>query len=215
MVRKEKGRDCRSPVLAQCTDPDLQISLPGSATADQSATGSDDNEAAQQVELKSTSDTGNAEIRATDSARSDRRSTRNVVSKHEKGWRRIVRNFSPSWFSVTMGTGIVSTILITIPWKAAWLYYLSIVFFVLNVGLFSDDRRSYEQLVSRHDTNGLCHHRGNVDFCVRTRMGPMGRMGGMGHVDAGQHRGRERHDQSGDLTVGRLARLTVRLEIRG
>ena len=58
-------------------------------------------------------------------------------SKYDHGWRRIVRNFSPSWFSVTMGTGIVSTILITIPWKAHWLYYLSIVFFVLNVWLFS------------------------------------------------------------------------------
>lgn len=60
-----------------------------------------------------------------------------VVSKYDQGWRRIVRNFSPSWFSVTMGTGICATILITIPWKADWLYYLSIVFFVLNVCLFS------------------------------------------------------------------------------
>ncbi len=58
-------------------------------------------------------------------------------SRYDKGWRRIVTNFSPSWFSVTMGTGIVSTILITIPWKAQWLYYLSIIFFVLNVALFS------------------------------------------------------------------------------
>lgn len=57
-------------------------------------------------------------------------------SRHERGWRRIVRNFSPSWFAVTMGTGIVSTILITIPWHARWLYYLSIIFFALNVGLF-------------------------------------------------------------------------------
>ena len=59
------------------------------------------------------------------------------VSRYDKGWRRVVTNFSPSWFSVTMGTGIVSTILITIPWKAEWLYYLSIIFFVLNVCLFS------------------------------------------------------------------------------
>lgn len=59
------------------------------------------------------------------------------VSRYDKGWRRIVTNFSPSWFSVTMGTGAVSTILITIPWKADWTYYLSIVFFVLNVFLFS------------------------------------------------------------------------------
>ncbi|TKA82697.1 hypothetical protein B0A55_01273 [Friedmanniomyces simplex] len=60
-----------------------------------------------------------------------------ATSKHDRGWRRIVRNFSPSWFSVTMGTGIVSLIFITIPWKAAWLHYLGIVFFVLNVCLFS------------------------------------------------------------------------------
>ncbi|KAK3074740.1 Plasma membrane sulfite pump involved in sulfite metabolism [Teratosphaeriaceae sp. CCFEE 6253] len=36
-----------------------------------------------------------------------------------------------------MGTGIVSLIFITIPWRAAWLHYLGIVFFVLNVALFS------------------------------------------------------------------------------
>lgn len=60
-----------------------------------------------------------------------------TLAKNEQGWRRVVRNFSPSWFSITMGTGIVSTILITIPWKTSWLYYLSIVFWVLNVCLFS------------------------------------------------------------------------------
>lgn len=58
------------------------------------------------------------------------------TSKNDQGWRRIIRNFSPSWFSVTMGTGIVSLILITIPFKASWLYHLSLVFFVLNVVLF-------------------------------------------------------------------------------
>nr|OQO27964.1 hypothetical protein B0A51_03809 [Rachicladosporium sp. CCFEE 5018] len=55
---------------------------------------------------------------------------------YNKGWRRIVRNFSPSWFSVTMGTGIVSLIFITIPFKAAWLHYLGILFFALNAALF-------------------------------------------------------------------------------
>lgn len=59
-----------------------------------------------------------------------------TLSKNDTGWRRVVRNFSPSWFSVTMGTGIVSLIFITIPWKAAWLHYLGIVFFVLNTALF-------------------------------------------------------------------------------
>lgn len=59
-----------------------------------------------------------------------------IVSKYDQGWRRIVRNFSPSWFSVTMGTGIVANIFIIIPFKAAWLYYLGIVFFALTVVLF-------------------------------------------------------------------------------
>ena len=59
------------------------------------------------------------------------------VSKESRGWRRIVRNFSPSWFSVTMGTGVVATIFISFPWKANWLYYISIIFFVLNVVLFT------------------------------------------------------------------------------
>lgn len=35
-----------------------------------------------------------------------------------------------------MGTGIVSILLISIPYQAHWLYYLSIVFFLLNTVLF-------------------------------------------------------------------------------
>lgn len=35
-----------------------------------------------------------------------------------------------------MGTGIVSMLLFTIPYQARWLYYASIVFFVLNTILF-------------------------------------------------------------------------------
>jgi tellurite resistance protein TehA-like permease len=57
-------------------------------------------------------------------------------SKYEVGWRRVVRNFSPSWFSVTMGTGVVGIILIAIPFKADWLYWLSVFFFGLNTILF-------------------------------------------------------------------------------
>ena len=64
-------------------------------------------------------------------------STLTPPSKYDVGWRRVVRNFSPSWFSVTMGTGIVSILLITIPFKADWLYWLSVFFFGLNVILFS------------------------------------------------------------------------------
>ncbi|OCL13951.1 hypothetical protein AOQ84DRAFT_351743 [Glonium stellatum] len=58
------------------------------------------------------------------------------LTKYDVGWRRVVRNFSPSWFSVTMGTGIVSLLLITIPFKARWLYWISVLFFVLNTLLF-------------------------------------------------------------------------------
>lgn len=60
-----------------------------------------------------------------------------TTTKYDVGWRRVVRNFSPSWFSVTMGTGIVSVLLISIPFRATWLYWLSVVFFVLNAVLFS------------------------------------------------------------------------------
>lgn len=66
----------------------------------------------------------------------------NILNDGEKnmyntGWRRIVRNFSPSWFSVTMGTGIVSLLFITIPFKSTWLYWLSVAFFILNTVFFT------------------------------------------------------------------------------
>jgi tellurite resistance protein TehA-like permease len=35
-----------------------------------------------------------------------------------------------------MGTGIVSILLFTFPWKASWLYHLSLIVFVLNLTLF-------------------------------------------------------------------------------
>ncbi|KAM0719544.1 hypothetical protein Q7P37_003674 [Cladosporium fusiforme] len=56
--------------------------------------------------------------------------------KNNQGWRRIVRNFSPAWFVTTMGTGIVAVLFKSIPFEARWLYWLSIVFFALNTGLF-------------------------------------------------------------------------------
>ncbi|PNY27301.1 Sulfite efflux pump SSU1 [Tolypocladium capitatum] len=58
-------------------------------------------------------------------------------SKEEVGWRRIVRNFTPSWFAVNMGTGIVSILLHNLPYNAAWLQRVSYVFFAANVGLFA------------------------------------------------------------------------------
>ncbi|KAL1969193.1 hypothetical protein VTN77DRAFT_447 [Rasamsonia byssochlamydoides] len=60
-----------------------------------------------------------------------------TLTKYDVGWRRVVRHFSPSWFSVTMGTGIVAVLLISIPFHAHWLYYLSIIFFILNTALFA------------------------------------------------------------------------------
>lgn len=59
-----------------------------------------------------------------------------ALTKYDVGWRRVVRNFSPSWFAVTMGTGIVSILLYSIPFKARWLYWLSVIFFAFNAGLF-------------------------------------------------------------------------------
>jgi C4-dicarboxylate transporter/malic acid transport protein len=53
------------------------------------------------------------------------------------GWRWVVRNFTSSWFTIVMGTGIVSIILHQMPYNGAWLYYLSIIVFVLNVVLFT------------------------------------------------------------------------------
>ncbi|CAG7956549.1 unnamed protein product [Penicillium nalgiovense] len=57
-------------------------------------------------------------------------------SKHNHGWRRIVRNFTPAWFSVNMGTGITSILLNTLPYNGRWLYWISVVIFVLNILLF-------------------------------------------------------------------------------
>ncbi|KAJ6444435.1 C4-dicarboxylate transporter/malic acid transport protein [Purpureocillium lavendulum] len=60
-----------------------------------------------------------------------------LKTKYDEGWRRIVRNFTPSWFAVNMGTGIVSVLLHNLPWNAQWLQYVSYVFFALNIALFA------------------------------------------------------------------------------
>ncbi|PSR77991.1 voltage-dependent anion channel-domain-containing protein [Coniella lustricola] len=57
--------------------------------------------------------------------------------KHSVGWRRIVRNFTPSWFAVNMGTGIVSILLLRgLPYTTLAFSYLAYAFFALNVALF-------------------------------------------------------------------------------
>ncbi|KAJ5167675.1 uncharacterized protein N7482_003269 [Penicillium canariense] len=72
-----------------------------------------------------------------------------AISKHDHGWRRVIRNFTPanvedinthryaSWFSVNMGTGIVSILLNTLPYNGRWLHDVSVVIFILNVVYFT------------------------------------------------------------------------------
>ncbi|KAJ6014219.1 hypothetical protein N7540_008810 [Penicillium herquei] len=56
-------------------------------------------------------------------------------AKYNVGWRRV--NYGNSrWFAVTMGTGIVSVLLQSIPFSSTALHYISIVFFALNTVLF-------------------------------------------------------------------------------
>jgi hypothetical protein len=59
------------------------------------------------------------------------------ISNLNRGWRRVVRNFTPSWFAVNMGTGIVSALLHNLPYPALWLIYISYIFFCLNILLFN------------------------------------------------------------------------------
>ncbi|OJD14537.1 hypothetical protein AJ78_05118 [Emergomyces pasteurianus Ep9510] len=59
------------------------------------------------------------------------------LAKNDRGWRRIVRNFTPSWFTINMGTGIVSILLFGLPYNGEWLYWISVGIFGLNVFLFS------------------------------------------------------------------------------
>ncbi|KAK6355663.1 Plasma membrane sulfite pump involved in sulfite metabolism [Orbilia javanica] len=53
-----------------------------------------------------------------------------------RGWRRVVLHFTPSWFAITMGTGIVSILLYDLPFNAPWIRYIAIVVFCLNIVLF-------------------------------------------------------------------------------
>lgn len=41
------------------------------------------------------------------------------------------------WFAVTMGTGIVGQLFHILPYNGVGLHYLSVIFFVLNVSLFT------------------------------------------------------------------------------
>lgn len=59
-----------------------------------------------------------------------------LLKRNQSGWRKIVLNFTPSWFAVTMGTGIVSILLFDLPYNARWIYWISVVVFCLNIALF-------------------------------------------------------------------------------
>ncbi|KAL6718745.1 hypothetical protein ACLMJK_002979 [Lecanora helva] len=52
------------------------------------------------------------------------------------GFRRIVLNFTPSWFIITMSTGVVSILTHQLPYNGRWLGIISLIFFALNVALF-------------------------------------------------------------------------------
>jgi tellurite resistance protein TehA-like permease len=43
---------------------------------------------------------------------------------------------SSSWFSVNMGTGIVSILLHNLPYNGKWIYWISVIMFALNAVLF-------------------------------------------------------------------------------
>ncbi|KAK5107700.1 hypothetical protein LTR62_000894 [Meristemomyces frigidus] len=59
-----------------------------------------------------------------------------AASERQPRWRQMVRNFTPSWFAVTMGTGITSILLHNLPYNGCWLHYISYLLFALNVLLF-------------------------------------------------------------------------------
>ena len=61
---------------------------------------------------------------------------RQTHKRRDHGWRRIVLNFTPSWFSVIMGTGITSILIHNLPYNGRWLYWISVGIFALNTLLF-------------------------------------------------------------------------------
>ncbi|KAH6865603.1 sulfite transporter Ssu2 [Alternaria rosae] len=93
--------------------------------------------AAQRAPIRRLKSQGPTSTSAAQSTGSNTTVASGELTKYDVGWRRIVRNFSPSWFSVTMGTGVVSLLLVAIPFKAAWLYWLAVIFFGLNTILFA------------------------------------------------------------------------------
>ncbi len=105
------------------------------------------------------------------------------------------------WFSVTMGTGIVSILLHSLPYNANWLYWISVVFFVINVALFviftcisvirytmypeiwgCYDSASDAVFISGNLPYGLCNHRQHGGLCLCAILGTVHHNLGGGYV---------------------------------
>jgi tellurite resistance protein TehA-like permease len=41
------------------------------------------------------------------------------------------------WFAIVMGTGIISILLYKLPYNGAWIYWISVAIFVINITLFA------------------------------------------------------------------------------
>ncbi|KAI4731030.1 sulfite efflux pump SSU1 [Aureobasidium sp. EXF-10728] len=59
-----------------------------------------------------------------------------LPKQDDHGWRRIVRGFTPSMFSITMGTGVVAILLHQMPYNSSWTNYPCYIIFGLNVLIF-------------------------------------------------------------------------------
>lgn len=59
------------------------------------------------------------------------------LRNEQQEWRRRIQHLTPSWFSITMGTGIVSILLQTNPYATGWLRVVAAAVFGLNVLLFA------------------------------------------------------------------------------
>ena len=49
----------------------------------------------------------------------------------------VIRHFTPNWFTATMGTGVVSMILIQLPFAKSFLFMLATLLWQFNIVLFS------------------------------------------------------------------------------
>jgi hypothetical protein len=104
------------------------------------------------------------------------------------------------WFSVTMGTGIVSILLHNLPYNANWLYWLCCVFrrqcsslrhlhlhicykiydVPRNLGCY--DSASDAVFISGNLPYGLCNHRQHGGLCLCAILGTVGHNLGVDYV---------------------------------